>query len=230
MTLEEPNWPAPWKPFSNKELGIINGVIPTDKDHNLEIAAHGVSLNERLAKELNKDPSKFTNADGHTWYLFKNTKTQQYVYIRVVSDFREGTPKVSINSIIFPTNLNLAIKASSFNSFPFAEIESCLSSIFLSNFISKRRIIYLAPYHTFPIDYLKPLPHNIEHDAYFYALVAEQFDSIKQNYNSDNLIKIQSEINKVSESTIRSWLSTARKLGLLMPTTKGRKRKKKEEK
>lgn len=223
MTLEV-DWPAPWRPYSNKELGIINGVIPADKDHNLEIASYGSGLNERLAQKLNKDPSKFTNEDSHAWYLFENTETQQNVYIRVVSNFNENTPKVSITSIIFPTILNRAIKAGNFKSFPLAEIESCLSNIFFSNFISKRRLLYLAPYCTLPIDYLKPLPRDSEHNEFFYALAAEQFETIKQKYNSDNPVKIQSKINKVSESTIRNWLSIARKLGLLTPTSKGRKR------
>ena len=201
MILEEPDWPAPWKPFSNKELGIINGVIPADKEHNLEIAAHGSILNEALAQKQGKGPSKSTNEDSHVWYLFENTKTQRIAYVRVVSDLNGKMPKVSITSIIFPTNLNQKIKARSFNSFPLAEIESCLSSIFLSNFIAKRRILYLMPHRTFLADCLRPLPRNIEHDELFYALVAEQFDTIQHEHNSDNPVKLQSEINRVSEST-----------------------------
>lgn len=227
MTSEEISWPAPWKPISSEELGIIDGLIPADKEHNLEIASYGATINEELAGRLGKDPSNSTNEDFHAWYLFENTETQQHAYIRVNSNTGEETPKVSVTSIIFPTNLNRTIKTSSLSSFPLTEIESSLNNIYFSNLIAKRRTLYLTQSHSTPIDYSEPLPRNIEHDAIFYALVAEQFNTIEQKYNSVNPAKIQSEINEISESTIRSWLSTARKLGLLMPTTKGRKKSKK---
>lgn len=165
----------------------------------------------------------FPNEESHdAWYVFRNIRTQQKTYVRVNVVFGTVAPMVSVTSVIFESDTGNTVKAGDLIGFPLAEIVSYLSDIYLSKSIADKRTLCLRPAYGDRIGTSAPLPHDIKHDEVFFALVAEQFEAIRKAQPTADPVRTQSKINKVSESTIRSWLSTARKMGVLMPIAKGR--------
>lgn len=224
MQPTDVHWPEPWKLLSPENLDDLD---PKKEiiDKNLELVSGGLAINQELAKAQGKDPETNLNEDAHKWFLFENIKTGRCLFIRAHTEFTNTYSGMKIDSLIFPMLLTKSITAKDLRSISIPEFERCLSSLYLSRIIEMRRHAFLIPYSIKGIDYARPLPRNKNLDDSFYALAAEQYERIKKKNPDKDAIKITAEINKVAYSTIQSWLATARKTGLLMPSSRGRKTK-----
>lgn len=69
-----------------------------------------------------------------------------------------------------------------------------------------------------PKNILTPLPTEYSRRNWFYALVAEQYDAVAEEYPSVNVAQKMVEINSdVAPGSVRRWIAKARKMGLLLP-------------
>lgn len=70
-----------------------------------------------------------------------------------------------------------------------------------------------------PSNILSALPAEHSRKKWFYALVAEQYDAVAEEYPSVNVAQKMVEINEsvAKPSTVRRWIAEARKRGLLLP-------------
>lgn len=69
-----------------------------------------------------------------------------------------------------------------------------------------------------PSNILSALPAEHSRKKWFYALVAEQYDAVAEEYPSVNVAQKMVEINSdVAPGSVRRWIAKARKMGLLLP-------------
>jgi hypothetical protein len=73
-------------------------------------------------------------------------------------------------------------------------------------------------------DHTKALKPGRVTDNSFLAHVGIQYETLSEKYPKSDTVELMAQVNNVAYSTVKKWLSEARKRLFLMPVASGRRR------
>jgi hypothetical protein len=148
---------------------------------------------------------------NHTWEKIKNRKTGQEVLLRMQKQVTESS---RVSAVVFLPKDDFTVSGHDLRSLPLAAIESALDEY---RFMTRAGVINALSGGS--ADALEPIVLERSTDAFF-AAVALQFAELKTRFT--NPAGEMAKLNGVALSTAQSWITGARKRGMLPPGRPGR--------
>lgn len=125
----------------------------------------------------------------------------------------------------FRSDAPTGITGTDLRAIPLKTIVDAYSAAEYTSAINVNRLM-LSPYVPKEVraeEILSPLPAQYARERWFYLLVAEQYEELESKHHHENTAKMMAALNpEVSESTIRRWITRARKEILLAPADRTR--------
>lgn len=213
--------PKPWEEVE---------ILPSEQQQALEaVVGCGLSLDDMTDGDMAGDSQlreprslRAKWALNHRWVRLRNKDTGDEMVIRLQlkgSDARE----VYVSAVISPFHNGEETTGSQLRALPVSAISAAYTAQEMGATILLNRTLMLGGGRSDwkPTD---PLPRGRVTDQSFLARVGEQYDAFAGQYPDDDPVNHMMEVNGAALSTVKKWLTAARKAMMLMPVAAGRKR------
>lgn len=158
---------------------------------------------------------------GHQWVRLRNRDTGDEMVVRLQFGVR-GQHEATVSAVIAPFQDGRDVTGSQLRSLPVSAIAAAYTSREMGGIVNLNRALVLG--ESAKDDPLAPLGPGRVTDQSFLARVGRQYDALEEQHEGEDIGAMMSELNNVAASTVRKWLTAARKAMFLMPVASGRKR------
>lgn len=207
--------PEPWVPVSSdyyysdldKDIRELTNIMDPATEA-FELAAH------RIAEEKRR------------WRFIRNATTEVVAALRIVHPREGKTDTLSVPYRLLEIRLSNqypGVSSSDLRDVPISAIlaaytRAASGRIIRINAWKARQSAYKDP--DVPRNFVphEPLPAKFSRRPWFYALVAEQYRYLEEEYPDDNTANKMVELNSsVAPGSVRRWITRARNMSLLPP-------------